>query len=192
MIKKNLILAIVIVAIGLGVTLGFASDAVSQLLFKNVVIDEKNHPKPVDITMAVKEVAVGAETVVIPETPVTLKSGDSAVYKIRVDSKESKALPLKLRVFNADDEHASNLALARVQFNEDISGLPQGLTATLENDIATISSKDSHEETLTITIGQDVKPGNYTIGVLALTIVGNIDDIEIGNGQILTIPIIIQ
>jgi hypothetical protein len=192
MIRKNLIITAVIIAVGIATTIGFASDAISQLYIQYVKIDDSNHPKPVDFNVSVKEVEMGSIKMINPDTPLTLRSGDSALYTIRFDSNEPNALPLKLKVFNADDESASNLVYARVEFNEDVSGLPKDLIATLENNVATIASKGNHEEILRLTIGPDVKAGNYNIGIAAISIVGNVDDVQIGNARVLTIPIIVQ
>lgn len=192
MMKKELMLAIsVAVILGIGLMMGFAHDAQSQTI-KKVVIDNKNGPKPLHFGMAVKEIDVKGQAISDLNTPLTLKVGQNATYKIAIESKETIPLSLGLKVFNNDDKYARDLAMSHAQSKGDASGLPSGITASLGKNIATVSANGNDQEILTVTIDQNAKPGKYMIGVLAIGMIGSVDGIEIDNGQILDVPITIQ
>lgn len=192
MMKKELILAMsVAVILGVGMMMGFAHDAQSQTI-KKVVIDNKNGPKPLHFGMAVKEINVQGQTISNINTPLTLKVGQNAIYKIAIESKETMPLSLGLKIFNNDDRHARDLAMSHAQPKGDTSGLPSGITASLDKNVATVSANGNDQEILTVAIDQNAKPGKYSIGILAIGKIGSVDGIEIDNGQILDVPITIQ
>lgn len=173
------------------------------------IILNANGGKPLDLTFHVKELDVRTHAIVTPSLsienaivtrtltfvnpsfPIVLERGENATLKIEIESHVSYPLSLQLRVFNNVDNNY-DLAFARVKFNGDASGLPNGLTASFGSDVTTVDANGSEQETLTFTVGQNVKSGNYQIGVLGLATINSTDGTEMGNSQTLWIPITIK
>ncbi|MDC8452670.1 MAG: hypothetical protein KGH87_02005 [Thaumarchaeota archaeon] len=173
------------------------------------VILNANGGKPLDLTFHVKELDVRTYAIVTPslsiknaivtETltfvnpafPIVLERGKNATLKIEIESHVPYPLSLQLRVFNNVDNNY-DLAFAHVKFNGDASGLPNGLTASFNNDVTTVDANGSDQETLTFNVGQNVQAGNYQIGVLGLATINSPAGTEMGNSHTLWIPITIK
>ena len=188
---------------------GIATVVIMQNHNNEKVIPNANGGKPLDLTFHVKELDVRTHAIVTPslsiknaiitETltfvnpafPIALERGENATLKIEIESHVPHPLSLQLRVFNNVDNNY-DLAFARVKFNGDASGLPNGLTASFGNDVTTVDADGSSQEALTFNVGQNVQAGNYQIGVLGLATINSPAGTEMGNSQTLWIPITIK
>jgi hypothetical protein len=195
----------------IGVAIGgvIATAVIMQNQNNEKIILNANGGRPLDLAFHVKELDVktyaivtpslsiknaivtGTLTFVNPAFPIVLERGENATLKIEIESHVPYPLSLQLRVFNNVDNNY-DLAFAHVKFNGDASGLPNGLTASFGSDVLTVDANGSNQETLTFTVGQNVKAGNYQIGVLGLATINSPDGTEMGNSQTLWIPITIK
>lgn len=184
---KTVHLLIIIIAIVLGIT----TIVITQTSHDEKILLNANGGQPLDLTFHIKELNIGTRTIITPSTPVVLERGENATFKIEIESHVPSPMSLQLRVFNNVDNNY-DLAFARVKFNGNVSGLPNGLTASFGRNITTIDTKGQDQETLTFTVGQNVKAGNYQIGVLGLANINSPAGNYMGNSQTLWIPITVK
>ena len=195
--------------IGIAIVGVIATVVIMQNQINEKVILNANGGRPLDLTFHVKELDVRTHAIVTPSLsienaivtstltfvnpafPIVLERGENATLKIETESHVPYPLSLQLRVFNNVDNNY-DLAFAHVKFNGDVSGLPNGLTASFSNDVTTVDANGSDQETLTFNVGQNVQAGDYQIGVLGLATINSPDGTEIGNSQTLWIPITIK
>lgn len=180
-----------LIIIGAVIAIGITTIGITQTPHDEKVLLNANGGQPLDLTFHIKELNIGTQTIITPSTPIVLERGENATFKIEIESHVPSPMSLQLRVFNNVDNNY-DLAFARVKFNGDVSGLPNGLTASFGRDIITIDTNGQDQETLTFTIGQNVKAGNYQIGVLGLATINSSSGNETGNSQTLWIPITIK
>lgn len=180
-----------LIIIGVATVLVITTIMLIQTPHDEKVLLNANGGQPLDLTFHIKELNIGTQTVITPSTPVVLERGENVTFKIEIESHVPSPISLQLRVFNNVDNNY-DLAFARVKFNGDVSGLPNGLTASFGRDIITIDANGQDREILTFNVGQNVKAGNYQIGVLGLATINSTAGNEMGNSQTLWIPIIIK
>ncbi len=198
----------------LAIIIGIAIVCIVTVVIIQTPHDEKeilnaNGGKPLDLTFHIKELDVRTHAIVTPSLsienavvtrtlnfvnpafPIVLERGENATLKIEIESHVPYPMSLQLRVFNNVDNNY-DLAFAHVKFNGDASGLPNGLTASFDNDVTTVDANGSGQETLTFNVGQNVQAGNYQIGVLGLATINSTAGTEMGNSHTLWIPITIR
>ncbi|MGI0102647.1 MAG: hypothetical protein ACREA7_08655 [Nitrosotalea sp.] len=202
---KTLHLAIIVIAVTGAISVVFVLFFVPTITNKNSEFFSTIQPiqsdnntrinanggRPLDITMHVNETETNGQAISIPNLPITLKDGENTTLKIEIASRVPEPLSLQFRVFN-DVGNYPDMAFARVKFNGDVSGLPNGLIASFGKNVVAVNANGSDQDTLTFTVGQTTKTGNYKIGVLGLATISSSAGIQIGDSQILWIPITIK
>src|SRR5574340_1058211 len=199
----------ILIIIGVAIVGVIATVVIIQNQNSEKVILNENGGKPLDLTFHVKELDVRTHAIVTPSLsienaivtrtltfvnpafPIVLERGENATLKIEIESHVPYPLSLQLRVFN-NVGNSYDLAFAHVKFNGDVSGLPNGLTASFDKDVITVNANGNDLDALTFTAGQNVKAGNYQVGVLGLATINSPAGTEMGNSQTLWIPITIK
>lgn len=143
-------------------------------------------------TMSIGDIHLDGNIVANNTAPLTINGGEKATYNIEVKSQASNPIPLSFRFFN-DEGNYRDLASARVKFAGDVSGLPEGLTVSLDKNTTILSAGGSDQITLMLESTQNIAPRTLQIGVLGNVKLSSMDDdCTQGYGTILDIPIIMK